>query len=393
MSGENIYNVLQEGAPVTTGPYTGNYEKHFKERPKPAYSTFFEKGKEYDGSHVRYFKQRHAVFGPVIGDTVDPKNFLRSGRGVKHSVPPVQQRKIFTKPLLDHGISKSRNQGRERVAAKPNILSAGEEADELRDANGLEGGYGRIGEKNGVLATKESGAQSGEEILEDQGNIDWKHYNGPTGYMKESGNGQHGNEEKDFAAHGANIDQSLHSANAGGYLGGKDLVDGKKDFATSNIIQVSNMVPKRRKDQPENPTSRKTFGQAPGYLHRVKREIDEEKRRLKSIEEMQLQQKIQNMKKFVHRLDKKEQLQLLEKLRKKLNEKSAELIKMPFLKDTYTQILRRAELEKGIKQIEASIAKLDKDAVFVYNDDPRCIHWTKNAALEEATLFASEREN
>ncbi|RNF03865.1 putative prolyl oligopeptidase, putative,serine peptidase clan SC, family S9A [Trypanosoma rangeli] len=393
MSGESIYNLIQETTPVTTGPYTGKYEKHLKARTKPTYSTFFEKGKEYDGSHVRYFKQRDAVFGPTVNDTVDPKNFLHIGGGVKHAAPPVQQSKMFTKPPLDQGVSKLRNRGGKRYLALTSDARAdGNGGDELHGPNDL-GHDGINGAKTGIPSSNKFGAGSDEKDAGDQESIHVNDRNVPTDFVEDARNGLDDHKEKDLAADGVGVDQLLHSAKEADDIRGKGRREGCKDFVTSNIIQVGNMVPKRRKDQPENLTCRKNFGRAPEYLHRVKQEIDDERMRLKSIEEMRIQQQISNMKRYVHRLDEKERLQLLEKLRTKLNEKSTELIKMPFAKDTYTQVLRRAELEKGIKQIEASIAKLDKDAVFIYSDDPRCVHWTKNAALEEASRFAAERLN
>ncbi|RNF05934.1 putative prolyl oligopeptidase, putative,serine peptidase clan SC, family S9A [Trypanosoma conorhini] len=394
MSGESIYNLIQEAPPVTTGPYTGKYEKHLKEREKPTYSTFFEKGKEYDGSHVRYFKQRDAVFGSIVNDTVDPKNFLRAGGGVKYAVPPVQQSKVFTKLPLDHGVSKLRS-GEEKGRLEPI-------SDAVVDANGREAlrGPNELGQDNamngaraGVQGSKKSGTEPGEDSVVGHGNNKGNDHKGTSDSMGDARNVPVEQKEKDLTPHVAIVDDGLYSANNNDDIWAKGPREGGKNFVTSNMIQVSNMVPKRRKDQPENPTCRNNFGRTPAYLHRVKQEIDHEKMRLKSIEEMSIQQKIRDMQRYVHRLDEKERLQLIEKLRTKLNEKSTELIKMPFVKDTYTQVLRRAELEKEIKEIEASIAKLDKDAVFVYNDDPRCVHWTKNAALEEASRFAAERQN
>ncbi|ESL11766.1 hypothetical protein TRSC58_00476 [Trypanosoma rangeli SC58] len=393
MSGESIYNLIQETTPVTTGPYTGKYEKHLKARTKPTYSTFFEKGKEYDGSHARYFKQRDAVFGPTVNDTVDPKNFLRSGGGAKHVAPPVQESKMFTKPPLDQGLSKLRNR-REKgfPALTSNAPVDGKGGEELHGPKNL-GHDGMNKARTGIPSSNKFGVESGDKDAGDQGSIYVNDRNAPTDSVGAARNGLVDHKEKDSAAYGIGADHPLHSAKEADDIWGKDRREGSKDFVTSNVIQAGNMVPKRRKDQPENLTCRKNFGRTPEYLHRVKQEIYDEKMRLKSIEEMRIQQQISNMKRYVHRLDEKERLQLLEKLRTKLNEKSTELIKMPFVKDTYTQVLRRAELEKGIKSIEASIAKLDKDAVFIYSDDPRCVHWTKNAALEEASRFAADRLN
>ncbi|KAH9601113.1 Enkurin domain [Trypanosoma melophagium] len=334
MSKESIYNLVNAEVPVDEGPYTGKYEKHMKELPKPTYSTFYERNKEYDGTFPRYFKQRDAIIGPIVNESVDPKNFLRAGEGVKHSVPAVREEKIFTKPPLDPRARNPRG-GDEINKGMPDGLDKGA---------GGEGDY--LGKDKGIKNEYGEGQPSTSKDLE----------NGDT--------------------------------NDGLY--GPGALDGKKDFVTSNIIQVSNMVPKRRKDQPENLTSRKTFGQVPPYLSRVKKEIEEEKMHFKNIEDAQAQQKIKLWERNVYRLDERERLDLIEKLTTKLKQKSGEMNKMPFVKDTFAQVKRRSDLERGMKEIEAALGKLDKDAVFVYNDNPRCVHWTKDAALQEATRFASQ---
>ncbi|KEG15414.1 putative prolyl oligopeptidase, putative,serine peptidase clan SC, family S9A [Trypanosoma grayi] len=394
MSGENIYNLIDAVAPVVEGPYTGKYEKHMKEIPKPAYSTFTDKKKEYDGTHPRYFKQRDAVMGPIVNDSVDPKNFLRAGEGVKYCVPPSHEKKIFTKPTLDHGAEKLRNgKGLGRQAhlggAFPENTKIGRNSPLDGSCNG-EGSHtqeqrGPCGNNTDRNETQEGLGGSGAP-----GNARTKDdgvFPRSSGGLEQGHNGGAGNYP---GGHETTGDDSLRVGNTADAVYALGALDGKKDFVTSNIIQMNNMVPKRRKDQPEHPTSRKTFAQVPNYLGRVKKEIDDEKMHFKAIEEAQICQRQQQLAKFVYRLDEKERVELINNLKKKLNDKSSELNKMPFVKDTFTQVKRRAELERDIKEIESALVKLDKDAIFVYKDDPRFVGWTKDAALEEARRFASQ---
>lgn len=383
MSGESIYNVLHEDLLEKPGPYTGKYKKHMKEREKPTYSTFYEKGKEYDGTHPRYFKQRDAIIGPIVNDTIDPKNFLRAGEGVKHVVPPSHERKLFTKPPLDDGIRRIYGAvvpGGQAGPVSNGLLGDGQQK--------LSHGVNDLSETNGL------GANGKPSDLEENIYADGKdrkvHPEFGKGLMKDgAGDGEAGLAQPQDTADG-----EFRRDQFGDYVnGGADAFEGQKNFVRSNILQVSNMVTKRRKDQPEHPTCRKSFARVPLYLGRVKQEIDDEKNRIKSLEEAHIRHQIQQMRKYVYRLDEGERTALLQKLKTQLNEKSTELNKMPFAKDTFNNVMRRAELEKDIKEIELSIAKLDKDAVFVYNSDPRCVNWTKDAALKEAASFAAQKSD
>ena len=67
-----------------------------------------------------------------------------------------------------------------------------------------------------------------------------------------------------------------------------------------------------------------------------------------------------------------------------------ELQKMPFSKDTPSMRKRKSELEHTLADIETALKKLDKDALFIYKDDPVNGQWTKEAALKEAQKYAAE---
>ncbi|EPY20741.1 hypothetical protein STCU_08860 [Strigomonas culicis] len=341
MSGETIYNILaaqekKEQAIANSSPYTGQYEKHMETPEKPVYSTFYEKGKEYDGSNARFFKQRDAVIGKNIGETVDPQNFLKRGGGVKHTVAPVPHEKVITKAPLDmHG-------GAAGVFGN-NIYGDG------RNDGGLGGGAG-----------------DGTYVDED-GNVQRIGGDGSTGG---DGTGdQNGNDD---------------------YPGKGTYISGQKNFVASNIVEVSNMVPKRNIDQPEYATHRKDFGKNPVYLDRVKGELEQEKEFVRSIEERKAQRQRDIYSQYVFQLNEQERVSLLNKLKQKFKEKSTAYNKMPLSKDTMQGAKRRTELEKHVSDLEEAIKKLDKEAIFVYKDDPVNGQWTKNAAMEAARNYASK---
>ncbi|CAJ16027.1 Enkuring domain-containig protein [Trypanosoma equiperdum] len=374
MSGENIKNLLAPQPTVDQGPYSGKYEKRMVDLPKPTYSTFYNKNKEFDSTHPRYFKQRDAVIGPIVNDTVDPKNFLRTGQGIKHIVPPVPHKKQHRKDFLDCGDIRKRTQG------------AMEPADQQQKESSGMGGMGSLANTNGV------GGQAGDGIREHDMSSNDPERKGEQANGGDTGLRGTGNVESAVGScdNKNNFQGAATGDNGRCHLNSLDRSRCKKDFVTSNIIDVDNMVPKRRKDQPEDPTRRKTFGRVPGYIGRVKEVIEKERMQLKAIGEARTNNRLERVGKFVYRLDEQERLNMISKLRAKLTEKGAELNRMPFAKDTYIQMKRKSDLEKRIKEIESSLEKLEKDAVFIYSDDPRVVHWTKDAAFEEARLFASD---
>lgn len=333
MSGENIAYLIQEHATAEKSntssqrenqKVSDTYKRHYKEPPKPPYSTFWEKGKEYDGTHARFFKQRDAVIGRNVGDTIDPKAFLQKGRGIKHIIPPIHEDKLILKPPLE--------QGRK-------ILDSDKEGDSDWKNE-------RIGE-NG----KESGRCDccGCEGCNDCSHIDLS--NTKKGNRNDSG----------------------------------------KDFLSLNVIEAANMVPKGRKLQPEYPTDRKDFGKVPKYLSRIKIEVNKEKECLSTLEGNDSTRQKQHGS-YVYKLSDEERTSLLAKLKKKLDENSATLNKMPLSKDSLSNSKKKGELQNIIRDIEKAISKIDRETIFVYKDIPPYDEWAKNAALKEARAYAAEQQ-
>ncbi|GET88086.1 hypothetical protein, conserved [Leishmania tarentolae] len=350
MSGESIFGLYAKSAAEqklltkSESPYTGKYDKHMAEPGKPSYSTFFEKAKEYDGTNVRFFKQREAVIGKNVGDTVDPQKYLKKGDGIRYIVPATHEEKVYRKPPVDNSTPFS--QGLKNGDAKS--TPAGIQYD--GDGNPISNGNGFLGA--GSTGQDQSGA-------EDSGN--------------------------DGAAHGYGIgdyradDRSRDTFSQ----------DATKNFVASNIVEISNMVPKRRKMQAPLPTSRKSFGETPAYIPRVKREISEEKAFLESLQEAKVERQKQVHAKYIYLLPREEQDKLVQSMRKRNDECICELQRMPFSKDTAVMRKRKTELEKTVADIEVALRKLDKDALFIYKDDPVNGQWCKEAALKEAQRYAA----
>lgn len=341
MSGENIYNLL--GAPQpkrdiaalkddSPPQYTGEYEKHMKEPIKPAYSTFYEKGKEYDSTHPRFFKQRDAIIGKSVADTVYPQNYLKKGEGVRAVVPPIHKEKTYTKPPVDRG-----NLGN----------AAGNGAAGSGDGAGANGGQGDGGDDNGNGKGADGGRGAGSNGA----------YSGFPGY--------------------------------GDYSGVMGVPKSRKNFIASNIVEMSNMVPKNRKDQPQYATDRKDFGRVPAYLSRVKQELATEQNFIQALEDRKSERRQQVYDQYVYRLPADEQADLVATLQKKLQQNKSALASMPFSLDTMSVAKKKGELERTIRDIETALDKLDKEAIFIYKDDPVSIQWAKSAALEEAKKYVA----
>nr|CCC89283.1 conserved hypothetical protein [Trypanosoma congolense IL3000] len=373
MSNENVSNLLVPEPFLRESSLNCKYEKHIAPLPKPTYSTFYDQGKEYDGTHPRYFKQRSAVIGPLVNDTIDPKSFLRTGQGVKHFVPPIPHKKQHKRDVLDCGNTGMRAQTVENHAVKKSTGCSS------KDGKPAEYPYGTV--KGGDFADDGSPTDNSKECPKQLEQLQHNVIN--------TGAGEHGDNTGDLLANGNSFADGATGGDKNFQRGLLGRPVARKDFVSSNIISAENMVPKRRKDQPENPTCRKTFGQVPGYIGRVKEQIEREQMQLKAVADSQARQQMERIAKYVYRLDEQEQQSMIRRLRAKLSEKSAELNKMPFTKDTFVHMKRRSNLEKYIKDIESALEKLEKDAIFVYNDDPRVAHWTRDAAFEEARRFAS----
>ncbi|KAG5502579.1 hypothetical protein JIQ42_05648 [Leishmania sp. Namibia] len=314
-------------------PYTGVYDKHIADPEKPSYSTFFEKGKKYDGTNVRFFKQREAVIGKNVGNSVDPRKYLKKGDGIRCIAPAEHVEKTYRKPPVDN--SSPFREG--APSGDGEDLSTGMLYD--TDGNPISHGGGSLG-----------AGRSGEE-----------------------GNGGHGSGD--------------YRADCRG--GDSFSLDATKDFVASNIVEMSNMVPKRRKVQAPLPTSRKSFGEPPTYLSRVRKEIADEKAFVRSLEEAKVQRQQEAYAKYVYLLPWEEHEKLMQDLRRRNDECISELRKMPFSKDTPGMLKRKADLEKTVADIEIALKKLDRDALFIYKDDPVNGQWSKEAALKEAQRYAA----
>lgn len=390
MSGESIFGLYAKSAAEqkqlskSESPYTGVYDKRMAEPVKPTYSTFFEKGKEYDGTNVRFFKQREAVIGKNVVDDVDPQNFLKKGGGIRYNAPVVHEDKLYRKPPVDDNLHSqghggaggagANGLGGALVDANGNPIGNGGAGNDGRGANG--------GDQGGAGGNGGNGAGGAGGAGDAGGRGNWP--NGAGG----SGGGAGG-------ANGFGPDGAVRGYGSGYYGADGNGGDGQqreaaKNFVASNIVEVSNMVPKRRKPQEPLATSRKSFGAAPAYLSRVKGEIAQEQAFVQSLEDAKGQRQQQVYAKYVYLLPRDEHQRLVESLQTRNTECISELQKMPFSKDTAAMRKRKTELERTVADIETALKKLNKDALFIYKDDPVNGQWAKEAALKEAQKYAAQ---
>lgn len=362
MSGENIFNLYaqnqqqqqkaqqeKDASERNANPtFSGKYKKHLEEPPKPVYSTFFEKGKEYDGSNVRFFRQRHAVIGKNVAEDIHPDHYLRKGGGVRHVVPPIHEEKIYTKPPLD--------------TTKPAFTWADSDDDEQK------GGGDGNGDLDGWAGTYDMGDNEDGDNQDGLGKVAARGLNLDTG-------------AQDGAA--------TNAAKSGTKTATWSPAQCTKDFVKSNIVEMSTMVPKRRIDEPQHPTNRKDFGRNPAYLQRVKGEVEKEKSFVRSLDDQKEARKEEIYSKYVYQLPENQKKAILEKLQQKLKEKTAIFDTLPFSKDTVTMAKKKNDLERTIADLEEAIKKLNREAIFVYKDDPVNSQWTKAAALKQAQDYVS----
>ncbi|KPI85511.1 hypothetical protein ABL78_5431 [Leptomonas seymouri] len=359
------------------------------EPTKPVYSTFFEKGKEYDGSNVRFFKQREAVIGKNVGDSVDPQNYLKKGGGVRHVVPPVREEKLYCKPPLVDEFRQSGNGNENGAAGNEKSTGTGE-----LDENGMP-----RSRNNGARPAEGCGTHpsEGDDTRPNEGyGAGLAEGYGPRSAGEEDGEGLgrgrgtqgHDGIEYDQDGNPLYGQRGVGDANADGECRDSHLAT--KNFVASNIVETSNMVPRRRKVQVPLATERKSFGQAPAYLTRVKGEVAQEKAFVKSLDDAKVQHQQNVFSKYVYLLPREEHEKLVGDLKKRRDECLSELQKMPFSKDIPSMRKRRAELERTIADIDNALRKLDKDALFIYKDDPVNGQWAKEAALKEAQKYAAE---
>ena len=136
----------------------------------------------------------------------------------------------------------------------------------------------------------------------------------------------------------------------------------EKNFIVSNAVEVI-LKPAKAPPTQTRYLRKKDYGQVPGYLNRIKGDIEEEYNTLKQLKEEQLAE--EEKQKFLMTQDEIESLKL--GLKEKWNSVSKEYQTITHIRYPDTQGLKRKKqtCEREMIQIEKDLALLEKPFVFV----------------------------
>jgi hypothetical protein len=165
-----------------------------------------------------------------------------------------------------------------------------------------------------------------------------------------------------------------------------------KDFVHANAVDAMHTTARHRNQaRQDDPLARKDFGQAPGYLTRMKDQIDGEKTMLAESRQQQAEYNASVKAQFVRHVPDSEKEELIAALRQRWEEKHRQYHALPFAQDTAMQIARKEAIERELKEIEVALEKLSKKVVVVYNDTqgPGVSNWARSQAQQDANTTAS----
>lgn len=138
----------------------------------------------------------------------------------------------------------------------------------------------------------------------------------------------------------------------------------EKNYIVANAVENILAAPKNVKKEPMRYTQKKNYGKTPNYLHKTKKEIEEE---YKLVKEMQIQEEeMKEKEKFA--LSEEERTQLIDALKKKWevlhHEYESIITRVSKINPLGLKTLKE-NLEKNMEQIEKDIQKISKNYVFV----------------------------
>jgi hypothetical protein len=138
----------------------------------------------------------------------------------------------------------------------------------------------------------------------------------------------------------------------------------QKNFVTANAVDNILAVPKKPVNNEINYLNKADYGQVPGYLDRVKTQIQDE---YMMIEELQKSSQPQN-ENAIEMLTESERDALLTGLKTNWERVNKEYQTLSFTLDTASKKQRKEAYESQLEQIENDIKKLSKKFVFVNHD-------------------------
>jgi hypothetical protein len=136
----------------------------------------------------------------------------------------------------------------------------------------------------------------------------------------------------------------------------------EKNYVVANAVEII-LKPPKAETIIKDPLKKKNYGQVPGYLEKIKNDIDEEYTTLRQLKEEQ--QDEEERKKYL--MNAEEIAMLKEGLKKKWDAVNKEYQTITHIRKPDTQGLKRKKetCEKELAQIEKDLALLEKPFVFV----------------------------
>jgi archaellum component FlaC len=138
----------------------------------------------------------------------------------------------------------------------------------------------------------------------------------------------------------------------------------QKNFVTANAVDNILAVPKKPVSNEINYLNKADYGQVPGYLDRVKTQIQEE---YMMIEELQKSSQPQN-ENAIEMLTDMEREDLLTGLKTNWERVNKEYQTLSFTLDTASKKQRKEAYESQLEQIENDIKRLTRKFVFINHD-------------------------
>jgi len=136
----------------------------------------------------------------------------------------------------------------------------------------------------------------------------------------------------------------------------------QKNYITANAVDNILAVPKKPVSTRIDYLQKQDYGKVPGYLGRVKQQIQEE---YKMIEEMQ-QSNMPQQEDDIELITDEERAKLLEGLKARWEVVNKEYQTLSFTLDTPAKKKRKEEYEAQLEQIEKDIKQLSKKFIFVH---------------------------
>ncbi|KAJ9452159.1 hypothetical protein DIPPA_21952 [Diplonema papillatum] len=129
----------------------------------------------------------------------------------------------------------------------------------------------------------------------------------------------------------------------------------EKDFVIANAVDNIMMQPKKPADHPAAATQRRTFGKPPGYLTRIKEEIEHEREYIRQLQHPPRGEgRMREMPP-----DEKQELLATHK----------QYLSQTFSLDTVSKVHRKEAIEAQLEQLEKAMAKLSKKILCVYESE------------------------